>query len=61
MHGVLIIQLQTIITTALPTITRQFQASQADYNWVGSAYMLAAACMFTPIAGYVFLYSLAVF
>lgn len=33
----------TIITTALPTIAGVFQASSADYTWVGSAYLLANA------------------
>ncbi|KAK2738758.1 hypothetical protein FQN57_006926 [Myotisia sp. PD_48] len=33
----------TIITTALPTISREFNSSQADYTWVGSAYLLGAA------------------
>ncbi|ETN37320.1 uncharacterized protein HMPREF1541_08311 [Cyphellophora europaea CBS 101466] len=33
----------TIVTTALPTISRHFNASASDYTWVGSAYLLAAA------------------
>ena len=33
----------TIITTALPTIAQHFNASAADYTWVGSAYLLANA------------------
>ncbi|KAF3491834.1 uncharacterized protein GIQ15_01351 [Arthroderma uncinatum] len=33
----------TIVTTALPTIAREFNTSQADYAWVGSAYLLGAA------------------
>lgn len=33
----------TIVTTALPTISRHFNASGSDYTWVGSAYLLAAA------------------
>jgi MFS family permease len=41
---------QTIITTALPTITARFKASQADYTWIGSAYLLAAAAS-TPTWG----------
>lgn len=41
---------QTIVTTALPTIVAHFQASQADYTWVGSAYLLAAAAS-TPTWG----------
>ncbi|KAL9100746.1 MAG: hypothetical protein Q9163_003913 [Psora crenata] len=35
--------LKTIITTAAPTITAHFNASEADYTWIGSAYLLAAA------------------
>ncbi|KAL9595636.1 MAG: hypothetical protein Q9179_004907 [Wetmoreana sp. 5 TL-2023] len=34
---------QTIITTAVPTIATRFHASEADYTWIGSAYLLAAA------------------
>ncbi|PGH27332.1 hypothetical protein AJ80_01044 [Polytolypa hystricis UAMH7299] len=33
----------TIITTALPTIAAAFNASEADYTWIGSSYLLAAA------------------
>ncbi|KAL8735695.1 MAG: hypothetical protein Q9181_002737 [Wetmoreana brouardii] len=33
----------TIITTAVPTIATRFHASEADYTWIGSAYLLAAA------------------
>ncbi|KAL9130515.1 MAG: hypothetical protein Q9217_001335 [Psora testacea] len=33
----------TIITTAVPTISARFNASEADYTWIGSAYLLAAA------------------
>ena len=33
----------TIVTTALPTIASEFQVSNADYSWVGSAYLLGAA------------------
>ncbi|KAI4287010.1 MAG: hypothetical protein L6R35_003739, partial [Caloplaca aegaea] len=40
----------TIITTALPTIASRFNASQADYTWIGSAYLLAAAAS-TPTWG----------
>ncbi len=43
-------QLQTIITTAVPTIAAHFNASQAEYTWIGSAYMLAAASS-TPAWG----------
>ena len=41
---------KTIITTALPTIAAHFQASEADYTWIGSAYLLAAAAS-TPTWG----------
>ena len=41
---------QTIITTALPTIAAHFNASQADYTWIGSSYLLAAAAA-TPTWG----------
>ena len=41
---------QTIITTAVPTITARFHSSEADYTWVGSAYLLAAAAA-TPTWG----------
>ncbi|KAI4206265.1 MAG: hypothetical protein LQ348_001028 [Seirophora lacunosa] len=40
----------TIITTAVPTIASRFNASQADYTWIGSAYLLAAAAS-TPTWG----------
>ncbi|EEP75763.1 conserved hypothetical protein [Uncinocarpus reesii 1704] len=40
----------TIITTALPTISKTFRTSEADYTWIGSAYLLAAAAS-TPIWG----------
>ncbi|KAA6415833.1 MAG: major facilitator superfamily transporter [Lasallia pustulata] len=33
----------TIITTAVPTISAHFHSSSADYTWIGSAYLLAAA------------------
>ena len=41
---------QTIITTAVPTIAADFHASQADYTWVGSSYLLASAAA-TPTWG----------
>ncbi len=34
---------QTIVTTAIPTISARYRASQADYTWIGSAYLLAAS------------------
>ncbi|MCJ1478710.1 hypothetical protein MMC13_007393 [Lambiella insularis] len=40
----------TIITTALPTIAASYSASQADYTWIGSAYLLASAAS-TPSWG----------
>lgn len=33
----------TIITTAVPTISAHFHSSEADYTWIGSAYLLAAS------------------
>lgn len=41
---------QTIITTALPTISAHYRSSEADYAWIGSSYLLAAAAA-TPIWG----------
>ena len=40
----------TIITTAAPTIAAHYHASEADYTWIGSAYLLAAAAS-TPTWG----------
>lgn len=40
----------TIITTAVPTIAAHYRASEADYTWIGSAYLLAAAAS-TPTWG----------
>jgi len=38
--------LQTIISTALPTIAAQFGASQSGFSWIASSYLLAnAACI----------------
>lgn len=39
----------TIVTTALPTISEQFQ-STAGYTWIGSAFLLASAAS-TPTWG----------
>lgn len=33
----------TIIATALPTIATEFNASNSNYLWVGSSYLLANA------------------
>ncbi|EGE00314.1 multidrug resistance protein [Trichophyton tonsurans CBS 112818] len=41
--ALIMLALCTIVTTALPTIAREFNTSQADYAWVGSAYLLGAA------------------
>lgn len=41
---------QTIVTTAIPTIAARYRASQANYTWIGSAYLLAAAAS-TPLWG----------
>ncbi|KAK4700554.1 hypothetical protein P7C70_g5692, partial [Phenoliferia sp. Uapishka_3] len=45
-----IFQDETIVSTALPTITRHLGGSQRQYGWVGVAYMLAAAST-APIYG----------
>jgi MFS family permease len=38
--------LQTIISTALPTIAAQFGASESGFSWIASSYLLAnAACI----------------
>ena len=34
---------QTIVTTAVPTITDRFHGDESDYTWIGSSYLLAAA------------------
>lgn len=41
---------QTIVTTAVPTISAHFHSSEGDYTWIGSAYLLAAAAS-TPTWG----------
>ncbi|KAK4703919.1 hypothetical protein P7C70_g2297, partial [Phenoliferia sp. Uapishka_3] len=41
---------QTIVSTALPTITRELGGTQTQYAWVGVAYLLAAASC-APIYG----------
>lgn len=47
---------QTIIATAIPQITNEFNSIK-DIGWYGSAYMLTAACCF-PMAGRIYqLYS----
>jgi MFS family permease len=38
------------VSTALPSIAGEFHVSQADYNWIGSAYLLACAAS-TPSWG----------
>lgn len=35
--------LQTIVSTALPTIASHFHASESGYSWIASSYMLANA------------------
>jgi len=59
---------RTIIATAIPKITDEFNSIE-DIGWYGSAYMLTAACLF-PISGriyqlystkWVFLISLVIF
>ncbi|TDZ13443.1 Efflux pump roqT [Colletotrichum spinosum] len=44
---------RTILTTAVPYITSEFQ-STADIGWYGSAYLLTA-CAFQPVYGRVFM------
>jgi MFS family permease len=47
---------RTIIATAIPKITDEFNSIE-DIGWYGSAYMLATACLF-PISGRIYqLYS----
>ncbi len=50
LHSLALTQLiQTIITTALPTITSHLHSS-SGYIWIGAAYQLAAAAT-TPVWG----------
>ncbi|KAH7313649.1 major facilitator superfamily transporter [Stachybotrys elegans] len=44
---------RTIITTAIPYITREFQSTR-DIGWYGSSYLLTA-CAFQPVFGRIFL------
>jgi hypothetical protein len=32
-----------MVATAVPTITASFNASEVDYAWIGTAYLLPAA------------------
>ena len=41
---------QTIVSTALPTITNEFNANQAEYTWVSVTYMLTQTA-FQPLYG----------
>lgn len=41
---------QTILSTILPTIASEFNASQLKYTWVGVAYMLTQTA-FQPLYG----------
>lgn len=34
---------QTIVATAIPTIAKAFQATELEYAWIGTAYLLPAA------------------
>ena len=45
-----LMSIQTIVSTALPTIAANFGASDADYTWIVSAYLLGAAAS-TPTWG----------
>ncbi|XXG99368.1 hypothetical protein Hte_005705 [Hypoxylon texense] len=39
---------QTIVSTAVPTIAKSFAASEVDYAWIGTAYLLPAAAATPP-------------
>ncbi|KAI2643460.1 major facilitator superfamily domain-containing protein [Xylaria nigripes] len=39
---------QTIVSTAVPTIAKAFNASEVDYAWIGTAYLLPAAAATPP-------------
>lgn len=41
---------QTIVSTALPTITHDLNGSQTGYQWVGTAYLLVATAL-SPLYG----------
>ncbi|WYZ42547.1 hypothetical protein EsH8_VI_000246 [Colletotrichum jinshuiense] len=39
---------QTIVSTAVPTISKSFNASESEYAWIGTAYLLPAAAATPP-------------
>ncbi|KAI1395588.1 major facilitator superfamily domain-containing protein [Hypoxylon fuscum] len=39
---------QTIVATAVPSIAKAFQASELEYAWIGTAYLLPAAAATPP-------------
>ncbi|KAI2638711.1 MFS general substrate transporter [Hypomontagnella submonticulosa] len=39
---------QTIVATAIPTIAKAFQATELEYAWIGTAYLLPAAASTPP-------------
>ncbi|KAI0097800.1 major facilitator superfamily-domain-containing protein [Hypoxylon sp. NC0597] len=39
---------QTIVATAVPTIAKSFQATELEYAWIGTAYLLPAAAATPP-------------
>ncbi|KAF2444610.1 hypothetical protein P171DRAFT_360169 [Karstenula rhodostoma CBS 690.94] len=39
---------QTIVSTAVPTISRAFNATEVEYAWIGTAYLLPAAAATPP-------------
>ncbi|KAI0853025.1 MFS general substrate transporter [Daldinia vernicosa] len=39
---------QTIVATAVPTIAKSFQATELEYAWIGTAYLLPAAASTPP-------------
>ncbi|KAI1113276.1 MFS general substrate transporter [Nemania sp. NC0429] len=39
---------QTIVSTAVPTIAKAFDATEVDYAWIGTAYLLPAAAATPP-------------
>ena len=50
MQAGIIILIRQIISTALPTIAADLNASPSQYSWVGTSYLLAQTLM-SPING----------
>ncbi|KAK7711083.1 hypothetical protein SLS57_008173 [Botryosphaeria dothidea] len=44
----LVLSLSTIVSTAVPTISKAFNASETEYAWIGTAYLLPAAAATPP-------------